>query len=175
MALRSRVPRRSRRKTVWGIGPLNTKSTTSASAAVLWSQGIGLAVQTEATIVRIRGYAAAYLTASDAVAGGFEYAVGIGVVTDAAFSVGTTALPTPLTEEDWDGWMYHRYGSVRSITATIADGVNSATVVDRWEIDSKAMRKLTPEMTMFGIIQYTETVNASVQFEARTRILLKLP
>ena len=126
--------------------------------------------------MRIRGYAAFYLSSWTAALDGYEGAMGIGVVTDAAFSVGTTALPTPLTEEDWDGWMFHQYYSVRApATGTEADGANAQGIVLRIPIDSKAMRKITPEMTMFGIFQHTETGTAVINSEARTRILLKLP
>jgi len=165
---------RSRRSVGWALGPEASDGTTAATGKVLWTTGVVLSSVVKATIVRIRGQFAAYMNSASVAGSGFKGAVGIGITTTAAFTIGATAIPGPLTELDWDGWMYHRIFDVRTITATLADGVNAVGVVDRFEIDSKAMRKFDEDMTLFGMIEVTEQTSAQLEFQADTRLLLKL-
>ena len=165
----------SRRKTSWGVGPQEVDGSASASAADLWSSGVILATEDEVTIVRIRGVIRAILGAAGAIGDGFFGAFGIGIATTAAFTAGVTSVPTPLTEEDWDGWMWHSYFDIRSVTATIADGVNAAAASVNVEIDSKAMRKFTGDMTLYGCTEVVESGTATIETQGQTRILVKLP
>ena len=47
-----------------------------------------------------------FLSAATSALDGFNGAFGIGLVTRQALAVGVSAVPTPLDEEDWDGWLY---------------------------------------------------------------------
>ena len=163
-----------RRKTVWSVGPQEVDRNLTSSTAVLWSAGVVLAAAQEATIVRIRGLVSATLLASAATGDGFFGAYGIGIVTTAAFTAGIASVPTPLTEEDWDGWMWHTYFDIRAPTATIADGVNAVGAVNRTVIDSKAMRKFTGDMTLFGATEVVESGTSNVEIQGQTRVLFKL-
>ena len=113
--------------------------------------------------------------ASDAAGGGFFGALGIGVVTSDAFAVGVTAVPNPVDDADWDGWMWHQFVSVHTITATIADGVNAQGVYARVPIDTKAMRKIPLNETVFLSLQVAEAISATMEVFADSRMLLKLP
>ena len=146
----------------------------SASATAVWSGGVVLAAESEVTIVRVRGIFRCYLNVAAAVGDGFEGAIGLALVTDEAAAVGATAIPGPLSNEEWDGWMFHHYFDVRTHTTTIADGVNSVGSMFDINIDSKAMRKWNSEQTMVGMIQVVESGTASIVVHARTRMLLKL-
>jgi len=163
-----------RRKTSWSIGPEDIDGGTAASADELWSGGVTLNVP-EVTIVRIRGLIRVYLNSAAALADGFEFACGIGLVTNEAFAGGATAIPSPLGDEDWDGWMFHSYGDVRSVSATFATGPNAFSAVFQIDIDSKSMRKWNDGMTLFGKTQWVESGTASTTMHAVSRVLLLLP
>ena len=126
------------------------------------------------TVIRMRGHASIYLQSADAVGAGFQGAVGIGIATSAAVAAGVASVPTPIDEEDWDGWMFHTFFDIRAITATIADGVNAFAAVARIPIDSKAMRKFDEDMTMFGVWQVVESPNAVAEAQANVRLLTML-
>ena len=165
---------RSRRATVWSIGPEDIDGGASVSADDLWSGGVSLNIP-EATIVRIRGLFRIYLNSATAAADGFEFGIGIGLVTAEAFAAGTTAVPSPLGDEDWDGWMFHHYGDIRSLSGTHSDGVNAVGGVFSIDIDSKAMRKWNDSLVLFGKTQLVESGTASATIHAVSRVLIKLP
>ena len=163
-----------RRQTAWSIGPAEVDGLNSSSVATLWSSGVVPLVD-GLTIVRLRGIMKLTLLTAGAAGDGFFGACGIGIVTDEAFAAGITAVPGPLTDEGDELWMWHSYFDVRSITATIADGVNAAGVVALLPIDSKAMRKIPSGNTVFGITELVESGAATVESQAQCRMLSKLP
>ena len=167
--------RGKRRKTAWGVGPESINQAINSTAAVLWGTGSALAAQDAVTIVRIRGFLQLMLTSTSVAQGGFRGAVGIGIVNDNAFTVGGVAsILTPLTDDDWDGWMWHSYLNVNSVTATIADGANAVSAVYRTEIDTKAMRKFNSDEVVMGVIEVAEVGTEIAVLSAQTRMLLKL-
>lgn len=167
----SRTPRR---QTSWTLGPLDNR-TVSSTTAQLWTLAAG-ANTDGLTVIRIRGAALFALTTVSQAHGGFIGAIGIGICTLAAFTAGIGSVPTPITEEDWDGWMFHRYFQVTSNTASIADGVNAGSANLAIEIDTKAMRKLPNDMVIFGALEASDEFGVSTMtFDARTRMLVKLP
>ena len=87
MVRQGRFPLRSRRLTDWGFGPDDAIFTFTATSAQLWDTGVQISTQ-KATFVRLRGMFHAFLTVSTAAGDGFFGAVGIGVVTQQAFTAG---------------------------------------------------------------------------------------
>ena len=168
--------RSQRRKTAWGLGPnANTILITAIDAPQQWTNGVVLLNEQEVTIVRIRGNFHAVLTAVSSTHGGFAAAAGLGLVTLEAFNAGIASNPSPITDADWDGWMWHSFFDVRSITATIADGVNAFAISRTIEIDSKAMRKFNTDMVLFGAVEARfESGSASLVVDADSRVLVKL-
>jgi len=124
------------------------------------------------TVVRLRGRFSIYLTLATAVGDGFQGAFGIGLATAAAVAVGATAVPTPITEQQWDGWLYWTpisvHGAVVSSTA-----LGNETKMD-FEVDTKAMRKLTTEDALYSMIQVTEIGTATAEVFFDSRVLIKL-
>jgi hypothetical protein len=116
-----------------------------------------------------------FLTASDAGPGGFSGAFGIGITTADAFGIGVTAVPTPLTERDWDGWLFWHAWNLKTVTATIADGVNAVGAFQRIEVDTKAMRKQDENMLIYGCMEGTEVGNAVLNWNFDSRLLVLLP
>ncbi len=162
-------PRRSK---IWNDGPLTTVLTITGSATASWT--LGQTALGGVTIARIHGVIDLILTATAASSNGFIGAVGLGIVTTDAFLAGGASLPDPLGDQAWGGWLYHQHFDVRSITATLADGVNASSCHQRIEIDTKAMRKMKPNETLMGRIETTETGTATMLAFANTRMLVLL-
>jgi len=180
MALRRGFPvrnqiRSKRRQVAWGVGPNAQGQISSVTNSVVWTNGVVLLLDVESTIVRIRGDMLLRITAAAAAGDGFSGAVGMGIVNSQAFAAGIVSMPTPVTEADWPGWMYHRFFNIKAPTGTLADGANADAIVQRLEIDSKAMRKIGTEEVFFGAIQFVEVGTSTIVWDADTRILLKLP
>jgi len=156
-----------RRLTQWGLGVGSTAQTTvSVASSVI----IGSAVTfgASATIIRMRGRFDAFISTAAAVGDGFQGAVGIGLATSAAFAIGITAIPTPITEAAWDGWLWHSFfGAHRGFDGS---GAGAASL----EIDSKAMRKVSDEMSLFAAIEVVEVGASTLRVHLDTRLLVKL-
>ena len=164
-----------RRKTSWIIGPKQDTTSKSVAGASLWATGIQTG-QDGNTIVRIRGQISGVLEVVTAVGDGFDNsAFGIGLVTDEAFAAGVTSIPGPLSDDDWDGWMWHQF-----LGPIIGQSVTELGVAPmeafRFDIDSKSMRKFEEGMTVVGVIELgSETGAATLKWGGRTRMLIKLP
>jgi len=161
---------RSRRSTGWEEGPgTNTEHTPSSSSVLI----LGLGQQSlfdGNTIIRMRGFVEMILESAGAVGDGFSGAFGIGIVTAPAFAVGITAMPTPVTEVEWEGWLWHQWFSLHAVVAA-----PSAEQRQTFEIDSKAMRKFDSEQVLFAAWEGTESGSVTAQIRLATRILIKLP
>ena len=180
---RSRIS--SRRKTSWAIGPSSVSNGNSQSISVagklLLSGGAAIGLD-GLTDVRLRGELNIWLESATAAANGFFGAFGIAYVTAPAFTIGVTAVPGPIAEEDWDGWMYHRYFSLFSAgpiaAATAAQEalqVNNVAAAARIEVDSKAMRKTSLDMVQIAVVEVAEAGTAVMKVAFNCRTLVKLP
>ena len=168
----SRLRTGSRRRTGWSEGPGSEISTqVNATATAIVGSALVLAVD-GATLVRTRGILSFVLTSSVSAGDGFIGAFGIGKVTATAIGIGVTAVPAPIDEMDWDGWLWHQFISVRSGVATAAATPFEAF---RYEIDSKAMRKVADDEGFVGVLQTVETGDADMRVSFDTRMLFKLP
>lgn len=182
---RSHSPSRLRRKTSWQVGPASgsvaggEQILTSSTATIMLQGG---AVNVDGiTLVRTRGEFNIALTAATAATDGFHGAFGIGLVSLPAFNAGIASVPTPVAEEDWEGWLYHRYfslfsGGVIDASSTSSDNqANPTCAALRVEIDSKAMRKLGEDMVLYAAVELTETGTATASIFMDSRVLIKLP
>jgi len=181
---RSSFPSRiQRRKTSWSTGP---KTGVDGSTQVITASGSTLATTTAVaaldgiTLVRTRGSMLLALRSADAAGSGFTGAFGIAKVTSAAAVAGVASIPTPITEEDWDGWLYHQYFSliaVAQIAAVAAAAEDFAEVVCaalRIDVDSKAMRKFQVEETLVAVLEVSEVGTAVMAWQFNSRTLSKL-
>ena len=151
-----------RRQTHWG--EMQGATTTSTTQATLLASSAG--VHDGETIVRIRGLVSLSLKSSSAVGDGFFGAIGIGVVSTAAATAGVASIPTPLTEAAWDGWMLHQYLVVEDVDGSTGNGA-----MDRVQLDSKAMRKLTEDDSLVLVWEGIETGTATGAVQCRVRVL----
>ena len=180
-SLRGSFPGRAtsqRRKTAWGIGP---GGQTAAAIAAGAPQFIGSAIQPGVeglTIVRLRGHLDIQLTLATAANDGFSGSIGIGLATLAAVTAGIASVPTPLTEQDAENWLWWYAFNVhgaQAFSTGAAPGTEQNGTVVSVEIDSKAMRKFPSEMSIYAAVESAETGTAAMIVRLDTRMLLKLP
>ena len=169
MARRSGFTHRSRSyrpSPDWGAGvgssspvQVSTSSNGFLGAAVVPTIG-------EITLRRTRGLFVANLISATSAGDGFFGAVGIGLVTAAAFAAGISSVPTPITEAGWDGWVWHSFIEVHKGRAD-----QGAMESQRIEIDSKAMRKFDQDMVLFAAFEVTEIATAVADLFLDSRML----
>jgi len=170
-----------RRKSSWQVGPggAGAQSLNTSSSVIV---GAGAQVNEDGlTMVRFRGEFLFLLDSAAGSGSGFRGALGVGITDVTAFGIGVTAMQLPLDDEEWDGWLYHKYfhvlaGDAMLATTAASEGLQGGlSLSSRIEMDSKAMRKLNAEDVIFMIIQVVEEGTASARFNGRARILVKLP
>ncbi len=174
---RGRFPqvRSQRRSTAWSEGPGGTALTTFTSSSPQFIGAFVVPVVPGLTVIRIRGRVQAFLTAVSIASSGFRGAFGIGIATIAAINGGIGSVPTPLTEQGSENWLYWRAIQVHGVTATIADGANAMSVVDSFDVDTKAMRKNPEEFGIYAAAEFIETGAATLSLAFDSRLLDKLP
>ena len=168
----SRTSHGSRRRTGWEEGPGGgTVNTFSAPGVAIL--GIGQSALIDGlTLIRTRGILEIFMITATGAGDGFDGAVGIGVVTLLAFTVGVIAVPAPITEIEWEGWLWHQMFSYHTPTAG-SEGDPAAAL--RIEIDSKAMRKVGSEEVIFACAEVIEAGTAVMEMWLASRLLFKLP
>ena len=167
----------SRRQTEWALGPGNATPTAVSTTVATILGSVIVPTASGLTIVRLRGIFQMYLTLATAVNDGFLGAFGIGVATAAATAAGGGSVPTPITEEDSDNWLFHHYISCVSGKAFAADtdpGGQIISATTEFEVDSKAMRKFPNEMAIYASLEVTEVGTATAQVFFDSRMLVKL-
>ncbi len=162
----------SQRKVSWTDGPEGASGTLASSGALLFPVSV-IATVDDLTITRMRGELLCQLLTASAVAEGFRYAFGMCVVSENAAGIGATAVPHPITDNAWDGWFYHKTGSLIAFDASVLE--QSPGGNDRVVLDSKAMRKIHQTDVIIGVVEVTELGTATVQFSLTSRLLVKLP
>jgi len=166
--------RSPRRQTSWADGYLAVATAISANGKTL-VQGLALtAGVTEATIVRMRGEVLAFLSAGDIALAGFQLGIGMGIVSTDAFNAGAASVPGPLSDQDWEGWMWYQLVQLSSVSSAI-QGLVAPSAQVRIPVDSKAMRKLSDNEVLALVYETTDEVGVAVaQVSTMTRMLLKL-
>jgi len=172
-----------RRQSDWGIG---TQTGTDGSQQMITASGAQLALGGVSatlpglTLVRTRGSFLAYLSSVSGPQGGVTGAFGIGVITDEAFAAGIVSIPAPLSDEGSDIWLYHRYFQLFSpsvLDGSVAEDRTAMVPLSagiRFEVDSKAMRKVTVEDTIFAAIELVEVGTVTFEWSFNSRSLFKL-
>ncbi len=158
-----------RRQTIWVASADSTGTTALPANATVLDQsfdpetfGLG-----PVTIVRTRGL---LTVQSDQVAASeFPFgAMGFGVAEAAAVAAGIASLPTPITEEDWDGWFVYESFAAPLLLAT-AVGMLRA---EQFAFGSKAQRKVVPGSVIFINLESASST-AGLLYTLKFRMLLK--
>ena len=139
----------SKRHGEWSSSTPLTALTVLAGSTALLTQ-IFVPQDAGETIIRTRGL---FGWSSDQTSAGEDQmgAVGIGVVSEQAATVGITAVPHPDTDAAWGGWLWHSYYASR-LSAASAVGFEPG-MFHRITIDSKAMRKLGESERMIVVVE----------------------
>ncbi len=132
---------------VSGFAVLMTGNSTNVTA--------GLAVTTTGTILRCLTEYCIAPSSAPAANDGVTVAVGLGIVSDDAFTLGAAALPDPVGDEGypWLYWASHRF----MFPGTDPEAAGATTQVRR-VVDARAMRKIRPEQTITWVVQYVDSV-----------------
>ena len=159
----------NRRKTSWSAGPGGTAVTSVVGSSTQLLGSTVTPTEVGLTIARIRGNLKMHLLSATAAGDGFQGAFGIGVATAAAVAIGVTAVPTPLTEQGSENWLYWAaIGAHQSEAASVAAAVDLV-------IDSKAMRKFPGEMALYAMTELVEIGTATMSTFFDSRVLFFLP
>ena len=156
-----------RRLTEWAAtAPETTYTNLAAATAILDSF---FTAEDPETVIRVVG---TLNIQSDQVAGGEEPfgAIGLCVVSDQAFAIGVTAIPTPYTDASSDLWLMHRFWQAPIAVATAASIARVDTLVD---LTSKAMRKINPDQTLVLVIENGAGAHG-VEYRLDVRVLAKV-
>ncbi len=170
----TRFPTRSvRRPVTWGLGPFGAFGAISASSSVVAPTLAQLV--SDQTVIRIRGELLVYITTpGGAAAEGFRWAFGMGIINENAGGIGVTAMPTPITDIAWDGWMLYETGTILTPGTTTIDIEGSVCTAQRVPLDSKAMRKANATDIITAVLQVTETGDGtSMNAALQSRVLFK--
>ncbi len=173
--------RSQRRQTSWELGPGGAAVTTVNVSGVSFLNSVIAPNVAGLTMIRIRGEFNWALQTAAAQGDGFQGAFGIGIATTAAVTAGIASVPTPITEMGAENWLYHRIisihagGIIAQGVSADEDQVNSTWAAQRFEVDTKAMRKFDDEMSIYAAFEVTEigTAEADIFFDSRS--LVKLP
>lgn len=155
---------KSSRLTQW-IGPAVQGPVGVASGG---ATALAFAAFTESqTVIRTRGVVSINPQAVSADVD-ITGAVGICVVSDEARVAGVASMPEPFTDGDWGGWYVWLPFSFHFEFATAA-----AVNYPNWnfEIDSKAMRRVSPNETLVCV---AESQTGAFEIAASIRTLVKL-
>ena len=169
----SRLRSGAKRATAWVTGPVGLTAGLTGTGSSLFANGLQSTLDGN-TIVRIRGMVTMQVSVVPNLATPnlFAYAVGMCVVSENAFGVGITAVPTPLTDIAWDGWMFHSMG-----IGGIVPGAGNPTADEpvAFEVDSKAMRKFKNTDVLIAVLEVSELGTAgTITAEIESRTLIKL-
>ena len=175
MHLEVLMPRRSGRKTdyqwanVLVFGELRGAA---VDAKVTGDNSLALITGARSTIMRIRGEV---WVGADPDGAGNASIVGVGLilVNNDALAIGVTAIPGPLLDIG-SSWIWHTTFNLFSGDAIAQDFFDISQNARR-EIDSKAMRKFEPNMSLVFVAENQTNGGAAVwDWGASCRVLLGL-
>jgi len=158
-----------RRQSLW-VGAEVTNASMAASVSVLLAtlNAAALALR-PFTIVRTR--LVIHFESDQQAASEFVQAVfSTQVVTAPAAAAGITAVPTPITDTDSDFVVYQPLFSRFRIQSTVGMFQNGQDT--SWLVDSKAMRKVSPDDDVAFVVENGSAFAANIAIEGR--FLIKL-
>ena len=162
-----------RRKTSWAFGPgsgslVDVTATTAVFVGSLLAPG-----QEGITLARLRGRFRAQLLLVGSANDGMTGAFGIAIATTAALAAGVNSVPTPITEQSWDGWLYWAPTQLFGVSTSVFPQENGSNL--DYEVDSKAMRKMDADQSLYAIWEgdsETGTVTQRMIFDSRVLFML---
>ena len=151
----------------WDAIPSFRQSSSSETTFVI----AGLTFLAPATILRSRCDVLFQFDATVQVDDRLTLGVGLGLVSTDAFTFGATAMPDPLGEPEYP-WLYWREINIEQLAVT--PDFAGIGFGERFEVDTKAMRKVKPGQTLTWVFQYANgagSPSATTTF-GQTRVLI---
>ena len=162
----------SRRQTTW-VGPADQNVVlvaTTASGIIASFAPFSGASMHKPMIIRTRGQLTIRPqahTTTQSIGGAF----GICVVSDEAFAAGAALIPRPFDDAGWDGWFVWQSFVYQLAVSTDIGRLGPSQSGMNFEIDSKAMRKVSDNET---IVLMCESQTGAINVGAHLRLLMKL-
>ena len=125
------------------------------------------------TIARIHGNITMWLEVVGSIGDGFdEAALGICNVSENAFGVGITAIPFPIADVGWEGWMFHKQlGPIVGLSVTEGENTGPISQV-RLDFQTKSMRKTKASDVLVAVMELgTEIGVATLTLAMTSRVL----
>ena len=165
---------RTPRRPGWSAGPGGSSAPSSSGTTLFGTSAV--VASSDVTLIRTRGEFVVRLRSASAVNNGFNGAVGICVVNENAAGVGITAVPHPITDVAWDGWLWYQFFSVKASIGAVADNEPAypGNQWARYTIDSKAMRRMNLADNIVAVMEVTLVGTATMDTQFDTRILTKI-
>ena len=164
---------RARRASSWEVGPGDGRAGFSDTTPQIVGSG-SAATEDGLTLVRVRGSLYVQLQSSSAAGNYARGAVGIGVTSVEGFAVGVTGVPTPITEQAAESWIWWENFVLESVTD--AEAINTGGIGGyRIPIDTKAMRKLNVGDVVYCAVECSAvsgTITGTVALDTRALVLL---
>ncbi len=167
---RARVLTRGPRRQLQWISPADAGFVTVASTTKVLIQSFNATVAgiNRPTVVRTRGRVGVRPGAQAGADQAFVGAFGICVVSADAFAAGVASVPGPFSDADWSGWyVWESF----NYTADFKSGVGYDLLSQEYDVDSKAMRKITANDT---IVMVAESQSGAFDISMPLRTLMKL-
>ncbi len=137
------------------------------------SLGGSVAFAIPATILRCRGEIAISPTSAVVNLDAVRITTALGIVSSDAFAAGAGSVPDPQGEPEYP-WLYWKDSVFFYTESSAANAVQSIVGAVRFDVDTKAMRKMKPGESLAWVVQYVDITGAppmTIQIAA-TRVLI---
>ena len=158
-----------RRLTQWFRSADVSAYTTLAGATAVLDQSLAGIVE-PITAIRMRGQISVLSDQAAATERPFG-AVGACVVSEQAFAIGVTAMPTPISDKDSDLWMMHQYYHA---PVTFTDGTGYRNISETFFFDSKSMRKIPEGSRLVWVVENGSVSGVGILYLLQFAVLVKL-
>ena len=117
----------------------------------------GLSFTAPSTILRVRGSLYVGFDETQQAGDRANIVFGLGIVSTDAFTLGPTAVPDPSADPNYS-WLWYGEAILEAFVAAGFEGIGASQ--QRFDIDTKAMRRIRPGETLCLIAQATQMTGA---------------
>ena len=165
----------NRRRTAWTDGPGGTVVTQLAAAIPVFLGSAVTPTVEGITIARIRGRLRMMLSTGTSALDGLVGAFGLGIASLAAVTAGTGSVPTPISEQGAESWLFWTPFQLL-VPEAFSNETTALSAFFDIEVDTKAMRRFPTEDALYAMCEAgTETGTAVAQIFFDSRVLSFLP
>jgi len=118
-----------------------------------------LSFTTPATLLRFRGYVGAMFDETMQAGDQMDLVFGLAIISTDAFNAGPGGVPDPASEPEFP-WIWWKGMRLDAFSASAQNAYGSTN--QRYEMDSKAMRKIKPGETVVMVTQVAGAIGAPV-------------